>query len=86
MTPTEFKLMAVHKAPVIRLTEVCGLYLHWSPAYAKRKARENHLPFPCFRPTASQRSPWLVKLEDLARFIDAQTAASSKLWAASRPS
>ena len=80
MTPTELKLLAVHKAPVLRLVDICNQYLNWGSAYAKRRAGEYALPFPAFRPTRSQWAPWLVKLEDLAAFIDAQNIKSEQSW------
>ena len=80
MTPTELKLLAVYKNPVLKLVDICDQYLNWGPAYAKRRAGEYALPFPAFRPTTSQRAPWLVKLEDLAAFIDAQNNKSQQRW------
>lgn len=80
MTPTEQKLMSVHKSPALRLVDICDHYLGLGPAYAKRMAGEHALPFPAFRLAGSQKSPWMVKVEDLAGFLDAQAATAQSDW------
>jgi len=46
---------------------------------AKRAAARQALPVPAFR-LGSQKSPWLVRLEDLAQYIDQQAAAARRDW------
>jgi hypothetical protein len=84
MTPTELQLLAVHKAPTLKLIDICGPYLGLSYPVALRKASSHELPFPAYRPIANQRSPWMVKVEDLATFIDAQAATAQVDWANSQ--
>ena len=80
MTPTHEALLATHKAAALKLIDICEPYLGLTYAVALRKAGSNELPFPAFRPMASQRSPWMVKVEDLADFLDEQAAAAKVEW------
>jgi len=80
MTPTHEALLATHKAAVLKLIDICEPYLGLTYAVALRKAGSHELPFPTFRPIANQRSPWMVKVEDLANFLDAQAEAAQIEW------
>lgn len=65
---------------LIPLKDICDAFLNISVTTAQRKARLNELPFPAFRLGLSQKSPWLVSLDDLAVFIDKQTSTARKEW------
>lgn len=70
-SPTLFMLMAAHDGgPTVRLDEVAELYFGLSPRTAQARATAGTLPVPAFR--ATQKSPYLVHLLDLAGYIDAQ--------------
>lgn len=90
---TVFLLMAEFNTGQIPLESVCGKYLSLDKTQAIRKALLQQLPFPVFR-AGTQKSPWLVKVEDLAKYLDEQHASAVEDWkkmqaaviAASRPS
>ena len=81
MTKTEIQLLAIHRSPVALLSDICDRYLGINVQTARLKAVKHALPFPVFRPEAdSSRSPWMVKLTDLAAFLDARGEACAKEW------
>lgn len=80
MTPTEIKLLAIHKGPIIPLAEISKRYLGRSPQEAARLAATNQLPFPAFRLRDSFKSPLMVKVEDLARHIDTVAECAKESW------
>ena len=47
---------------------------------AKLAAASQKLPVPVVRTMNSQKSPWMVKLSDLAVYIDAQHERYRKTW------
>jgi hypothetical protein len=59
--------------------ERCCSHFGLSPAEAKAAAGRQNLPVPAFR-LGSQKSPWLVSLEELASYIDAKRAAADAEW------
>jgi hypothetical protein len=65
---------------LIPVDELAGPYLGLSIATAKRKAKMNELPFPAFKVEGSQKSPFVVHLHDLVRFIDKRTIEAENLW------
>ena len=70
-SPTLFMLMAAHNGgPTVRLDEVAELYFGLSPRTAQARATAGTLPVPAFR--ATQKSPYLIHLLDLAAYIDEQ--------------
>ena len=77
---TVFLLMAAHDGKaVLNLDEVARDYLGFSHKVAiQRKAKAGEFPFPVFRLGNSQKSPWLVSIEDLAAYIDKQKEAAKR--------
>ncbi|WP_170960507.1 pyocin activator PrtN family protein [Vibrio kanaloae] len=65
---------------LIPLEELSGAYLGLSVNTAKRKAKNNLLPFPVLRLDDSQKSPYYVHISDLVRFIDEKAKRSRDLW------
>ena len=65
---------------LIPVDELAENYLGLSIATAKRKAKINDLPFPSFKMGNSQKSPYVVHLHDLVRFIDKRTIEAENLW------
>lgn len=63
-----------------RLDEIAQMYLGMSSTTAKRRAGEGALPFPVTRFLGSQKSPYLVKLSVLAKYIDNQCKADYDEW------
>ena len=84
MTPTEQQLLEVHKAPVIRLADICRQYLNKNYANAKLAAARNLLPFPAYRLDASQKAPWVVSLSELAGYIDRESQKATASWTTSQ--
>lgn len=78
---TIFLLMAEYETADIPLDRVAQKYLGLEPAMAKRHAALQKLPLPCYR-AGSQKSPWLVRVTDLADFLDKQRAQAKKDWQA----
>jgi hypothetical protein len=65
---------------LIPVDELAKNYLGLSVATAKRKAKINELPFPAFKMENSQKSPYVVHLHDLVRFIDKRAIEAENLW------
>lgn len=65
---------------VVRLEEVCDKYFGLNYCSAKKKASKHALPIPTFKLGDSQKSPYLVNLEDLASYIDSVTAKANQKW------
>lgn len=84
MTPTEIALLALHKAPMIRLADICEHYFDMSYPVASRKARRDELPVPCWRAVDSRKAPILIHFRDLAKYVDERASAESEEWARAR--
>lgn len=67
---TIFMLMAQYNAAAVPLEKVAEDYLGLTPGYANKLASAGQLELPVFRTQNSQKSPWLVSIEDLAEFLD----------------
>lgn len=74
---TTFLLYAQYESAVVPLSQIAEDYLGTSPAQAARLAAANDIPFPVFRLRNSNKSPWMVKIDDLAEYID-RTAAQAR--------
>lgn len=56
---------------IVELREVCQIYYpHLKPRQINKKVSEQDFPFPCFRLTNSQKSPYFVHIAELAKAID----------------
>ena len=69
-TTTYEQLLAAHGDPIIRFDIIAERYLNMKPAIARRRREE--LPFPIFKLSDSIKAPYLVRLVDLAAYIDRQ--------------
>jgi len=63
------------QVPLERCANVFGL----TPDEAAKRAARAALPVPAYR-AGSQKSPWLVDVEDLANYLGAQKAKASDEW------
>ena len=61
--------------PLSRCAELFG----YSPDEAAKRAARAALPVPAFR-CGSQKSPWLVNVEDLADYIESQRRQALQEW------
>ena len=78
---TIFLLMAEFETADIPLERIAEKYLGIDGNQAKRQAAVQRLPIPCYR-AGTQKSPWLVRVTDLAEFLDKQRTAAKKDWTA----
>lgn len=78
---TTFLLMAQFNKPILELSEVCTTYLNIEKKEAYSLALKQNLPFPVFR-CGSQKSPWLVNINDLATWLDNEREKAKKDWKA----
>ena len=65
---------------VITIDEIAELYLGIPPNTAKNKARTGDLPFPVFKMGESAKSPYVVHIDDLARYINERCLEAERLW------
>lgn len=70
MNKTEMLLLVKYESPTIPLEYICDEYFGYAKGTAKQKAKAGLLPIPVFRLGESQKLPWVVKISDLAVFID----------------
>lgn len=84
MTPTELSLTAIHKGPTARLVDISKQYLGLAPVQANRRASLNDLPFPTFKLNESAKAPYMVKVTDLAKYIDDQSGKATNEWTKSQ--
>ena len=78
---TEFLLLAQFGAADVPLAEVAEHYLGMTPRAASDKAGRSALPFPAYR-AGSNKSPWLVRVTDLAAYLDQAREQATKDWQA----
>ncbi|QDF66032.1 hypothetical protein FJQ87_04470 [Shewanella sp. SNU WT4] len=67
-------------APLISVVDIAVEYLGLTPSTAKRKARNNELPFPVFRLSDSQKAPWLVTFEHFVEYVERVASMSHNDW------
>ncbi len=80
LTPTMYMLMAQFNGQtLIPISELSDL-LNLSEATMNRKAAKQGLPFPVARLGEGQRSPYMVKLHDLADYVDKVFKQSERDW------
>jgi hypothetical protein len=77
MTSTEEMLTAQYGKPIVPLSDICEEYFGCGIRHARVKAARNALPVPTWRLLDSRRSPYMVRLQDLAQHID-KTAQDAK--------
>lgn len=76
---TAFLLLAEFGQADVPLETVAARYLGLSPAIAKRQASTASLPFPAYR-AGNQKSPWLVRITDLANWLDRERERGISDW------
>jgi len=75
-----FALLARFESPLIPLESICEEFLGLKAKTAESKAKACSLPFPTLKLRDSERSPTMVKVEDLAAHIEKQYEESQKNW------
>lgn len=76
-------LLATHRDAIVPLADICEKYFGLGLFQAKRAARMRKLPVPALR-LGDQKSPWMVKLSDLAEYIDTVSDQASQAWKQSK--
>jgi hypothetical protein len=77
---TNFALLARFETPVIELKLVCEEFFGIKPKTAEQKVKGCDFPIPTFKLRDSERSPTLIKIEDLADYIDKRYSAAQNEW------
>lgn len=80
LTRTEMMLLAIHRDPLIPVVDVAQRYLNYGPDVARRRASKGQLPFPAFQVGSSAKAPFLVRVKDLAEFIDQAAEFGVRAW------
>ena len=80
MNRTLMLLMMEHEKAVVPLKDIHAQYFGIDTlAKANQRARAHELPVPAFR-LGSNKSDWLVRLEDLAFHIDKEANEQKQIW------
>ncbi|WP_099609066.1 pyocin activator PrtN family protein [Vibrio coralliilyticus] len=77
---TTFALLARFESPTVELKQVCQEFFGITPKTAEQRAKACDFPVPTFKLRDSERSPSLIKVEDLAAFIDKRHKEAQDDW------
>lgn len=77
---TAFWLMGEFGSAFIPLETVAERYLGVQRREALARAACGDLPFPVCRPGGSQKSPWMVYIDDLAAWLDQAREHATAEW------
>lgn len=77
---TSLALMSVYGGPTVPLDQICEPLLGLSRREAMRQAAAGELPVSVFRLGRSQKAPYLVSVEELARLIDDNRERAGETW------
>ena len=80
MNKTEMMLLMKFESPIIPLEKVCNDFFGYSKNTAKQRAKSGTLPIPAFRLGKSQKLPWMVKVQDLANYIERSSLNAKSQW------
>ncbi|WP_299021529.1 pyocin activator PrtN family protein [uncultured Photobacterium sp.] len=77
---TTFALLARFESPTVELKEISKEFFGITPKTAEQKAKACDFPVPTFKLRDSERSPTLIKIEDLAAYIDQRYEQARTEW------
>ncbi|NVJ59787.1 MAG: pyocin activator PrtN family protein [Gammaproteobacteria bacterium] len=77
---TNFALLARFESPTVELKQISQEFFGITPKTAEQRAKACDFPVPTFKLRDSERSPSLVKIEDLAAYIDKRHEAAKHDW------
>ena len=77
---TSFALLARFGSPTVELKDVCKEFYGITPKTAEQKVKACDFPVPTFKLRDSKRCPTLMKVEDLAAFIDTKYQEARDEW------
>lgn len=78
---SSFLLAMKYKLPVVTLETVVADFMPYLKIEtAKKRASKQDLPFPAFKAEQNSKAGWLVKITDVAIWLDSEHAISAKDW------
>lgn len=77
---TSFALLARFESPTVDLKDVCDEFFGITPKTAEQRVKACDFPVPTFKLRDSKRCPTLIKVEDLASYIDKKHQAAKEEW------
>lgn len=77
---TKFALLARFENPTVELKQISQEFFGITPKTAEQKAKACCFPIPTFKLRDSERSPSLIKIEDLAAYIDKRHEDAKQDW------
>lgn len=77
---TKFALLARFENPTVELKQVSQEFFGITPKTAEQRAKACDFPVPTFKLRDSERSPTLIKIDDLAAYIDKRYAEAKTEW------
>ncbi|MGR5298805.1 Pyocin activator protein PrtN [Vibrio mediterranei] len=77
---TNFALLARFESPTVELKRVSQEFFGITPKTAEQRAKACDFPVPTFKLRDSERSPSLIKVEDLATYIDKRHESAKSDW------
>ena len=77
---TKFALLARFESPTVELKQVSQEFFGITPRTAEQRAKACDFPVPTFKLRNSERSPSLIKIEDLAVYIDKCHEEAKQDW------
>jgi hypothetical protein len=70
--------MVQYGGPVIELKRVHEIFGFNTPEAATKAANAGDIPVPLFKVRESNKAPYMIHIEDLANYIDAQRSNAAK--------
>ncbi|NVN82736.1 MULTISPECIES: pyocin activator PrtN family protein [unclassified Vibrio] len=77
---TNFALLARFGNPTVELKQVSQEFFGITSRTAEQRAKACDFPVPTFKLRDSERSPSLIKIEDLAAYIDKRHSEAMQDW------
>ncbi|TKF94974.1 pyocin activator protein PrtN [Vibrio lentus] len=77
---TNFALLARFGNPTVELKQVSQEFFGITSRTAEQRAKACDFPVPTFKLRDSERSPSLIKIEDLAAYIDKRYEQAKTEW------
>ena len=77
---TKFALLARFENPTVELKKISQEFFGITPKTAEQRAKACDFPVPTFKLRDSERSPSLIKIEDLAAYIDKRHSEATQDW------
>ncbi|CAH6873427.1 Pyocin activator protein PrtN [Vibrio chagasii] len=75
-----FALLARFESPTVELKAVSQEFFGITPKTAEQKAKACDFPVPTFKLRDSERSPTLIKVKDLAMYIEKRYELAKTDW------